>query len=281
MAAAPGRVVSAAVLVTALRPSALRVCGPTTPSAVRPLRRWKRLTARSVSLPNSPVGRGDAQALLEALDGGTAVAALEHDLIAGRRDGASGAANGAAAQAQQRDEDHRGQPPTGGMRHRLSLARLVSPFRCLRGELTGSRWKVRYAARCAAIRPGGLGGRVGSPASGHRDDRNSAIRLGLLTKAGMEADRPAACGGATCAVPTQDAVSALARRFEQVVNDRDDVHASRPPSDSSPGGPCAGSASVRRTSGSAGSDERQLVLERQRDPVHLPAVSISSGPGPE
>ena len=80
--------------------------------------------------------------------------------------------------AQQRNERSAWPPTADGMQHRLDFARACrAPFPCLRGELTGSRWKVRYAARCAAIRPGGRTGRVGSPASGHRDDRNSAIRL--------------------------------------------------------------------------------------------------------
>ena len=35
-------------------PSALRVTGPTTPSTVSPLRRWKRFTARSVAGPKTP-----------------------------------------------------------------------------------------------------------------------------------------------------------------------------------------------------------------------------------
>jgi hypothetical protein len=34
-----------------LMPSAPSVCGPTTPSTVRPLRRWKRLTAARVRGP--------------------------------------------------------------------------------------------------------------------------------------------------------------------------------------------------------------------------------------
>ena len=37
-----------------LRPSAASVCGPTTPSTVRPLRFWKRLIARRVCGPATP-----------------------------------------------------------------------------------------------------------------------------------------------------------------------------------------------------------------------------------
>src|SRR4051794_41407754 len=36
------------------RPTADQVAGPTTPSAVKPCERWKRLTARAVPGPNTP-----------------------------------------------------------------------------------------------------------------------------------------------------------------------------------------------------------------------------------
>jgi len=54
------------------------------------------------------------------------------------------------------------------------------PWR-LRGELTGSRWKVRYAARKAAIRPGGRtncsAGPSGSPVPRRLNGGDSATEL--------------------------------------------------------------------------------------------------------
>ena len=101
---------------------------PNTPSAEHAKARWMRLTAVRGRLARAPPSRwpscdGDARPSPRRLTHSSAT-------------------------------DHQRARPQRAARHR-SHSHCRSPFRCLRGELTGSRWKVRYAARCAAIRPGG------------------------------------------------------------------------------------------------------------------------------
>ena len=136
------------------RPSAPRVCGPTTPSTSRPLRRWKRLTARSVWGPNTP-SAGMPRARLDAPDGGSAVTAFDHQVLRARGLGRAGhhavrlRALCHAGQRQRGESGQRERFVTHGIDDRLHFS---APFRCLRGELTGSRWKVRYAVRLGPVR---------------------------------------------------------------------------------------------------------------------------------
>ena len=109
-------------------------------------------------------------------------------------------------------------PAADGVRHQLSIASRASPFRCLRGELTGSRWKVRYAARCAAIRPCGRETALVPPFPVIGTTGTRQIRL---TKSDMEADPAAGCA----AVPENRSLLLGFRglRLEQIVHDVDDV----------------------------------------------------------
>src|SRR5688572_1419328 len=98
-------------------------------------------------------------------------------------------------------------------RHRRSLSPAKTPFRCLRGELTGSRRKVALHNAWVAIRPSGLTAAMGPPFLAVGTARTRQVQIRSRTSKQI---------GATV-VPLHHPYGGLAARVEQIVDDRDDV----------------------------------------------------------
>src|SRR5215217_992642 len=93
------------------------------------------------------------------------------------------------------------------------LATNDSPFRCLRGELTGSRRKVALRDALVAIRPRGRMAASGSPVPRCRDSGDSAIHIRRRTSKHI----------GPAGVALEYAFGVLAPGEQQVVDHRDDV----------------------------------------------------------